>query len=68
MDINSLRSLATVLAFIAFVSVCLWAYSCGRRADFDEAAQLPFADDPRDPPAISSQYRNNTNNKGAETP
>ncbi len=45
MDINDLRGLATVFAFIAFISVCLWAYSKKRKPGFDEAANLPFADD-----------------------
>ena len=34
-----------VLAFIAFLAVCIWAYSSKRKAGFEEAANLPFADD-----------------------
>ena len=45
MDINTLRGLATVFALIAFVAVCVWAYSGKRKQDFDDAANLPFADD-----------------------
>ncbi len=45
MDINTLRGLATVFAMIAFIGVCIWAYSKKRKPDFDEAANLPFADD-----------------------
>ena len=45
MDINTLRGLATVFAMVAFVGVCLWAYSSKRKNGFDEAANLPFADD-----------------------
>ncbi len=45
MDINDLRGLATVFAMIAFIGVCLWAYSSKRKAQFDDAAQLPFADE-----------------------
>lgn len=44
MDINTFRSLATVLALIAFVSIVVWAYSSRRKKDFDEAANIPFAD------------------------
>lgn len=44
-SIETLRSLSTVLAFIAFVAICLWAYSHKRRDDFEQAAQLPFADE-----------------------
>ena len=46
MDINDLRGLATLLAFSAFVGICLWAYSRRNTQRFDEAAHLPFADEP----------------------
>ncbi len=46
MDINTIRGLATVVALIAFLSVVFWAYSSRRKGDFDEAASLPFVDDP----------------------
>ena len=45
MDINTLRGLGTVFAFVAFVGVVIWAYSASKKKDFDEAAQLPFADE-----------------------
>ncbi len=45
MDINTLRGIATVLVMIAFLGICFWAYSSKRKADFEEAANLPFADD-----------------------
>jgi cytochrome c oxidase cbb3-type subunit 4 len=44
-DINTIRSLVTVLAFVSFVGIVLWAYSGRARRGFDEAAQLPFAED-----------------------
>ena len=34
------------MMFIAFIGIFLWAYSSKRKADFDEAANLPFADEP----------------------
>jgi cytochrome c oxidase cbb3-type subunit IV len=46
MSLELLRNLGTVSAFIAFIAVCVWAYSSKRKADFDVAAQLPFADEP----------------------
>ena len=46
MDIGTLRGLGTVLVFVAFVGVVLWAYSSKRKKGFDEAANLPFADEP----------------------
>jgi cytochrome c oxidase cbb3-type subunit 4 len=45
MDINTLRGLATLFLMIAFIGVCIWAYSGKRKKDFTEAANLPFADD-----------------------
>lgn len=45
MDINDLRGVATLLVMIAFISVCVWAYSPKRKKQFDEAAQLPFSDE-----------------------
>lgn len=45
MDINTLRGISTILVFIAFTGIILWAYSGKRRKRFDDAANLPFADD-----------------------
>ena len=42
MDINVLRSIVTVAAFIVFVAILVWAYKPSSRARFDDAAQLPF--------------------------
>jgi cytochrome c oxidase cbb3-type subunit IV len=45
MDINDLRSIVTVVSLLAFVGIVVWAWSKRNRANFDEAAQLPFKDD-----------------------
>lgn len=45
MDINDLRGLSTIFAMVAFIAVCVWAYSSKRKQRFDEAANLPFADE-----------------------
>jgi cytochrome c oxidase cbb3-type subunit 4 len=42
MDVNTLRTVIEVLAFIAFLGIVAWAYSAGRREDFHQAARLPF--------------------------
>lgn len=44
-SIETLRSLSTVFAFAAFIAICVWAYSKKRRDDFEQAANLPFADE-----------------------
>ncbi len=45
MDINDLRSIVTLVSFLAFVGIVVWAWSKRNQASFDEAAQLPFKDD-----------------------
>ena len=45
MDINILRSITTVAALVAFLGIVWWAWSKNRKADFDEAARLPFEQD-----------------------
>ncbi|MDX1736372.1 MAG: cbb3-type cytochrome c oxidase subunit 3 [Halioglobus sp.] len=45
MDINDLRGLSTAFLLVAFIGLCFWAYSKKRRKSFDQAAQIPFADD-----------------------
>ena len=45
MDINLLRSLATVAALAAFIGIVWWAYTPSRKARFDRDALLPFGDD-----------------------
>jgi cytochrome c oxidase cbb3-type subunit 4 len=47
MDLNFARALLTVLAFVTFVGIAVWAYSSARRKRFDEAARLPLDDDTR---------------------
>lgn len=45
LDINSLRSLATVVSFLTFIGIIAWAYSRRKAADFEKAANLPFEQD-----------------------
>jgi len=45
LDINTLRSLATVVSFITFIGIIVWAYSRRNAADFEKAANLPFEQD-----------------------
>jgi len=45
MEINDLRGLSTAFLMIAFVGLCFWAYSRKRKRSFEEAANLPFADE-----------------------
>jgi cytochrome c oxidase cbb3-type subunit IV len=46
MDINDLRGISTAFLLFAFLAVCFWAYSKKRTDAFEEAANIPFADEP----------------------
>lgn len=48
MDINTLRGIATILAMAAFLGVCWWTFSGRQKKGFEDAANLPFADDSQD--------------------
>ncbi|HRE17674.1 MAG TPA: cbb3-type cytochrome c oxidase subunit 3 [Rhodocyclaceae bacterium] len=45
MDINDLRSILTVVSMLTFLGIVGWAYSRGSQKGFEEAANLPFAED-----------------------
>jgi cytochrome c oxidase cbb3-type subunit 4 len=45
MDINLLRSVVTICAFVLFVGILVWAYLPARHVQFDDAASLPFREE-----------------------
>lgn len=45
MDLTIIRSIITVLMFVIFIGICFWAWSSKRKKEFDDAANLPFADE-----------------------
>jgi cytochrome c oxidase cbb3-type subunit 4 len=44
-DINTVRGVLTLLLLLCFAWLCIWAYSRKQVASFNEAANLPFADE-----------------------
>ena len=44
-DVNTLRSVATVASFVTFIGIVWWAWSRARASDFNDAANLPFEQD-----------------------
>jgi cytochrome c oxidase cbb3-type subunit 4 len=58
MDINDLRGLSTAFLMVAFIGLCVWAYSRKRKKSFDEAANLPFADEELNQRTIQEEERN----------
>ena len=45
MDITTLRIIATLLSLATFIGIWFWAFSRRNKADFDEAARIPFDQD-----------------------
>jgi cytochrome c oxidase cbb3-type subunit 4 len=41
------QSLWTIVVMITFLGIVVWAFSSKRKAAFDEAARLPFEDEPQ---------------------
>jgi cytochrome c oxidase cbb3-type subunit 4 len=62
MDINTLRGIGTILAMLAFIGITMWAYSSYKKKDFDEAAQLPFADEPEKTKKPESEHESSDQN------
>ena len=44
-DLNTLRSVVTVISLLVFLGIVAWAWSRRNRERFDEAARLPFQGD-----------------------
>ncbi|MES2183142.1 MAG: cbb3-type cytochrome c oxidase subunit 3 [Pseudomonadota bacterium] len=55
MDVNQLRILVTLLSFGGFIGIAVWAWSRRNTRAFDEAAQLPFAEEQQAPAASPSR-------------
>ncbi|AAO10967.1 CcoQ/FixQ family Cbb3-type cytochrome c oxidase assembly chaperone [Vibrio vulnificus] len=50
MDFGTIHSIYTVVLFVSFIGIVAWAYSKKRKASFDEAANLVFADEEKSSP------------------
>ncbi|MDR2991280.1 MAG: cbb3-type cytochrome c oxidase subunit 3 [Burkholderiaceae bacterium] len=44
-SINLARDITTLIMFVFFIGVAIWAWSTRNRKRFDEAAQLPFEEE-----------------------
>ncbi len=56
-----LRVIITVVSFIVFLLIVWWAYSGRQKKRFDEAANLPFADDDMQERSVEKQQAANSN-------
>ena len=55
MELNDIRAWHTVILLVLFVGIIFWAYSKRRKRDFDEAANLPFADEEKHQATIKKE-------------
>jgi cytochrome c oxidase cbb3-type subunit IV len=47
MNLSTIQSVFTVIMFLLFLGIVVWAWSSRRKDAFEAAAQLPFAQDPK---------------------
>jgi len=45
LDLNTLRSIFTLLLFALFIAIWAWAWSKDRKKEFEDAANMPFQGD-----------------------
>ena len=60
MDINALRGIITAVTMLAFIGLCVLAWSRHRKAAYDESAQLPLEEDQYITQETSDSKRENT--------
>ena len=47
MTFTLFQSLWTIVVMVTFLGIVAWAFSSKRKAAFDEAARVPFEDEPQ---------------------
>lgn len=57
MDINDLRGISTAFLMLSFIGLCFWAYNSKRKKTFDEAANLPFADEEQNQQTLQEEVK-----------
>ena len=60
MDINDFRGIITAVTMLAFVGLCIFAWSRHRKAAYDASAQLPLEEDQYITQETSDSKRENT--------
>ncbi len=54
-DINDIRAWHTIVSLAVFIGIIVWAYSKRRKHSFEDAANLPFADEERHQATINKE-------------
>lgn len=63
MDYGLIGSVFTVVVFVSFVGIVLWAFSSRRKAGFDEAANLVFDDESTKSPLKTTKQQELSGNE-----
>jgi cytochrome c oxidase cbb3-type subunit 4 len=64
MDVNTLRGLITAACLLIFIGIVWFAFGRRRKRRFDEAANLPFADDELDRRSAEAERRGDDGRSG----
>jgi len=57
MTFTLFQSIWSIVVMITFLGIVAWAYSGKRKSDFDEAARLPFEDNPSEDSPITDNNK-----------
>ena len=57
-----IRGLGTVVVAVAFIGLALWVFSPRRTSEFEDAALLPFKDDPHAIKHVEQEQASRSNN------
>ena len=68
MDAGTLRGLLTVVSLVAFLGIVWFAYGRSRRKRFDEAANLPFADEEMNRRSAEAERRGDDPDSDSQRP
>ena len=67
MDSGTVSGIVTGILIVTFIGITVWAYSKRRKPDFDEAANLPFADDDEQPNRDTSASPNGADSRKSDS-
>ncbi len=68
MDTGTLRGIIAIVSLVVFLGIVWYAYGRKRRKRFDEAANLPFADDEMDRRSAEAERRGAADNDKQRPP
>lgn len=64
-DLSTARSVMTVLSFVTFIGIVVWAYSGRRKQAYDEAARMLLDEDGELPGNMASTDATHTKRKAS---